>query len=123
MQKKLILKKDEYVFKQGEVATEFFLIVSGTFRVTKFENQVEHVKRGRLTMGDIFGELSLFDGKRREFNVIAEQDSELHVIPYSHIMQHSAEVPPWAMALIKTMADHIRRLLVYAKDDEGNFQI
>lgn len=113
-------KKDEYVFREGDVASEFYMVVRGTFRITTVQKQTEFTKLERIGEGDIFGELSMFDKKRRVCNVVADEDCELIAIPYSHFLEQSSEIPEWALALMKNMSEQIRRLLACAKDESNS---
>ena len=61
MTSKLRILPDQCVFKQGDVGDAAFLILSGSFNVERDE-----VKVGKISSGEIFGELSLILGEKRK---------------------------------------------------------
>ncbi len=61
--------------RQGGLGLEFLLIVDGSARVERDGREIAH-----LGPGDLFGELSLIDGKPRSATVIAEAPIVLLVI-------------------------------------------
>lgn len=117
MKNNVLYKKDDVVFREGDAASDFYMVVRGTFRVTKLQQHIECVKHERIKEGDIFGELSLFDKKRRACSVVADEDSEVIAIPYSYFLEQSSEIPEWTLALMKNMSDQIRRLIACAQNE------
>src|SRR5262249_47182458 len=57
---------DREIVREGDPGTEFFVLTSGTARVTRGGHNV-----AELTQGDYFGELSLFDPAPRNATVSA----------------------------------------------------
>ena len=94
--------KGRTLIEEGQIGTEFFLILSGTVGVTN---------RGRLLntlgSGDFFGELAALNRGRRNATVTALSDVELLVIGRRG---HNAmlEIPEFRDALLKTMASRLQ---------------
>ena len=65
----------EAVVTEGEVGSEFFIILKGLARVTRDGALV-----GRLKAGDFFGELALFDPAPRNATVVANGDLSCAVL-------------------------------------------
>lgn len=61
-------KRNEYIFKQGEEGTCFYVILSGIIQKTKSNSDGKEVTIRLATTGDIIGELTLFSG---DFNYLA----------------------------------------------------
>ncbi len=60
------------IFNEGDVATEFFLLIEGSARVVNFDVSLKHlVEAGRLGAGDYFGETALLRNEKRTATVIA----------------------------------------------------
>lgn len=108
MAKLILIPKGEYLYRQGEPATAMYLVKSGSLVITRFFLHQEVAHHNNIFADDIVGELSLFDGKHRDHNVKAVQDTEVIALEYSSLLNHMRELPPWAEALMKTMINHIR---------------
>jgi CRP-like cAMP-binding protein len=65
----------EAVVTEGEIGSEFFVILKGLARVTR-----GGVLVGRLKAGDFFGELALFDPAPRNATVVANGDLSCAVL-------------------------------------------
>ena len=72
MTSKLRILPDQCVFKQGDIGDAAFLILSGSFNVERDE-----VKVGKISSGEIFGELSLILGEKRKATIRAVTPSEI----------------------------------------------
>ena len=115
--KKIKIKKDEYLYHEGDSATSFYMLVHGTLRATRIRNHQELTKMGRVVPGGIVGEMSLFDGERRLYNIKAEQDCELIEIPYSQVLNQSDEIPLWCSALTKNLIFHFKKMYPFVKNE------
>lgn len=71
-------KKEEVIFKQGDIGDAFYLIRSGSVKVTKREGDKETVVK-YLPAGQYFGEMALLDERNptRKANVIATTGTEV----------------------------------------------
>jgi CRP-like cAMP-binding protein len=104
--------KGRTLIEEGQIGTEFFLILSGTVGVTN---------RGRLLntlgSGDFFGELAALNRGRRNATVTALSDVELLVIGRRG---HNAmlEIPEFRDALLKTMASRLQTVDALLKEWE-----
>ena len=72
MLNKIRVLPDQYIFNQGEVGEAAYLIVSGSFIV-----EIDDKNIGKLSEGEIFGELSLILGESRKASVKAVVPSEI----------------------------------------------
>ncbi|QDK38163.1 Crp/Fnr family transcriptional regulator [Bdellovibrio sp. NC01] len=108
MAKLITIPKGEYLYRQGDPATAMYLVKSGSLVITRFFLHHEVAHRNHIFADDIVGELSLFDGKHRDHNVKATQDTEVIMIEYATLLHSMAQLPPWAEALMKTLISHIR---------------
>ena len=72
MTSKLRILPDQCVFKQDDVGDAAYLILSGSFNVERNE-----VKVGKISSGEIFGELSLILGEKRKATVRAVTPAEI----------------------------------------------
>lgn len=70
--KKIRLLPDQYLFKQDTSGDAAYLLLSGTVSVEINEKNV-----GKISEGEIFGELSLILGEKRKASIKAVVPSEL----------------------------------------------
>lgn len=106
--------KDGYLFRGGDPATAMYMIKSGGFVFVETFGY-EETRLTEISVGEIIGELSLFDGQRHELSLKALEDSEVIVMPYVGINKQIEQLPQWAQALMKTMTDHMHKLVKYAR--------
>ena len=69
-------RKGDMIFAEGEPGDEFFVVNSGSVKISKIIDNSE-VLLGTLGEGDIFGEMALLEGKPRTANAIAGEDSAI----------------------------------------------
>ena len=70
--KKIRILPDQYVFNENDKGDKAYLIISGSFDVERKGKKV-----GKMSDGEIFGELSLILGENRKASVKAVVPSEL----------------------------------------------
>jgi CRP/FNR family transcriptional regulator, cyclic AMP receptor protein len=73
-------QKNTFIIKEGDESREMYLIKQGKAEVMLNNDNGDELILSTLHEGDIFGELSLLDGKPRSANVIALEDCVLLVI-------------------------------------------
>lgn len=78
--KKVMFKKGDSIFAEGEETRGIFLIQSGKIEI--FKSTVDGWKQtlSVLGPGSFFGELSIIENRRHEANAVAIEDSELFLI-------------------------------------------
>ncbi|KAA0200126.1 cGMP-dependent protein kinase [Fasciolopsis buskii] len=71
---------DEYIIREGEIGETFFIIQSGTVRVTKSIDGTDETQEIRhLSPGEWFGEKALYTSEKRSANVIS-MDGGVHLL-------------------------------------------
>ena len=71
-QNKIRLLPDQFIFKQNDQGDSAYLILSGSLNVER-----DGVVLGKMTEGEIFGELSLILGEKRQASIKAVVPCEL----------------------------------------------
>lgn len=101
------VNKDEYLFRQGDVADSMYIVKSGKISliITDGEN-VQEVDTA--TMGQLLGEMSLFDKQERSADAKAIMDSVLVRLPYAKLEQELGQMPAWVQAVLKKLSEKIR---------------
>lgn len=84
----------EYIFKEGDIGEEMFIIHSGTIRITKRTDEGEKTLVS-LTAGDFFGEMAVIDNGPRSASAIAVDDAVCIVLNeelFEQQMQRNAKI-------------------------------
>jgi CRP-like cAMP-binding protein len=96
-------KKGETIFREGDIATELFVVESG---------QVEISIGGRVlaTIGDngIFGELVLIDKKPRSATATAATDVTVVPVTEKQFLFMVSETPHFALNVMRALASRLR---------------
>lgn len=99
------------VVRQGEHGDTMYLVLEGEARVRLMIGGKESILT-TLSIGDFFGEISLFDHGPRSADVVANKDSILLKITTAAFQRLVAEAPelatPLLVAISKTMTARIR---------------
>jgi len=98
------------VVRQGDRATEFFMILDGLARVRR-----NGVDLALLGPGDFFGEIALLDGEPRTATVDAITDLELAVLPARAFNTLVDQIANFRAELLRALAHRVRG--VDATDD------
>ncbi|MCC6948404.1 MAG: Crp/Fnr family transcriptional regulator [Bradyrhizobiaceae bacterium] len=111
----VMLKEHEPLFRQGEPATAFFIMLDGwvkLYRITlSGEETVIHV----LTKGDSFAEAVAFTGNRYPATAEAVSDARVVRIPADHIVRCIRESPDIALAMIASTSQHLHHLVQHVE--------
>lgn len=96
------LKKGEFVFKEGEEPTSFYLILSGRLRILRSGQLITH-----LHPGDYFGESSLLTGKLHSATVDAQNDSIVLKIEKNDFLNLVKEIPSLSLHISRTLGHRL----------------
>ena len=89
--------------KEGDVGSEFILIVEGEARVEKGGKTINN-----LPSSSFFGEVSIIDGKPRTATVIADTDVKLLVIHSRFFHELLEKVPGLAKEILLALCHYLR---------------
>ena len=71
------VKKNEVIFREGDIGDAFYLIVTGGVRISTFVPGVGEEALTILREGEYFGEMALIDDAPRSASAIANDDTML----------------------------------------------
>lgn len=77
MQNDIYLKSGETIYKQGDDASNFYLLKKGVVETFKIQENGEIITIDNINEGSIFGEVSVVLGRKRQDSAIAVVDSIL----------------------------------------------
>ncbi|MBM2827103.1 MAG: Catabolite activator [Dehalococcoidia bacterium] len=99
----------EVIFRQGDPGGVMYLIKSGTVRIVlPIRDEVESTLLV-LNPGDLFGELSLFDGGDRTATAVAQEPVESITITREDMFAFLRRRPDAAIRILGVMAARLRR--------------
>jgi CRP-like cAMP-binding protein len=105
------LKQGHPLFRQGDPAAAFFIVVEGWIKLYRItlagEEAVIHV----LTKGESFAEAVAFTGNRYPATAEAVSNARVVRIPADHVVRCIREMPDIALAMIASTSQHLRRLV------------
>lgn len=99
------LEPGEVVFAQGDAGSEMFGIVSGAVELTRGGQPV-----ARVGEGDTFGELAIVTHAERNLTAVAVEPTVIAVIDERVFLFLVHETPTFAMQVMRSMAEMIKRL-------------
>ena len=107
--KVVTLKAGEQLFKQGEAASSFYIVKSGTMSVYIKQDAAKKNLVTLIKKGETLGELSILDGDTRSASVIALRDSELLEITRIQFDDLVATHPKIAVVMNRILAERLRQ--------------
>ncbi len=102
-------KDDEVIFKENDIGTEMYVILSGRVRIIKEIDGKETIL-STLKEEDIFGEMALFDKFPRSATVKAEGDAEVAIFDRQTLLEQIRKSPNLAIHIIQKMSQRIRQI-------------
>jgi len=96
-------KAGQIIFKEGEPATEFFVIQSGQVDI-QFGNRL----LGTLGDHDIFGEMALIDAAPRSATAVAKTDVKIVPVGEKQFLFLVGRTPHFALNVMRTLARRLR---------------
>ena len=106
-----VVEKNRLVVKKGQRHDAMYLVSTGKLRVINKKGE----DIATLEKGDCFGEMSLFDKRRRSADVVANVDSTLLRISAEGFRDITDNMPqvamPFVLAICRIMAGRIRDII------------
>jgi CRP-like cAMP-binding protein len=94
---------EEKIFATGQVANRIYCIASGTVQI--LDDRMKVVCE--LTVGDYFGDESLFNEQPRGYSAICKTDALFLTLSRSHLLSIISECPSVAVALLQAYAQQL----------------
>jgi len=101
--------RDEVVFHKGDVGTDLYAVLTGIFRVVIIDDKGDEIILAYVKPGDVVGEMSMIDGLGRTGTLVADEESEIALIPrkaFNEIMQKDFNV---TLYLLETLTERLRK--------------
>ena len=101
--------KNSMVILEEEFGDIIFIIVSGTVKITRVNDEGKEVILSLLGPGEIFGEMAILDGEARSANALAQEDCELMAIQKSEFLNLLRRNFKISFALMGELAKRLRK--------------
>jgi CRP/FNR family transcriptional regulator, cyclic AMP receptor protein len=99
----------DVILSQEEAGDALYIVMAGRVKVVMSGDSGREVTLAVLRSTDIFGEMSLFDGKSRSANVIAVDPATILSIGREDVLRHLASHPQTAFNLLAEMSRRLRK--------------
>ena len=107
---RMVFRKGEVVFREGDLGKCFYQIEDGTAGVYIHYGEADQRKLTDMQPGQYFGEMAVIDAWPRSTTILAESDLHVIEIPESGLLEYFTEQPDKIYALMKQLGNRIRSL-------------
>ncbi|MEN6543818.1 cyclic nucleotide-binding domain-containing protein [Parvibaculum sp.] len=98
----------ERIVREGEAGDKLFIVLSGEVVVRKQTEDGAERDLARLTSGELFGEMALFDEEPRSASVIALTDADFLALERDHFLSLAFQRPDIPMQVCKVLVSRLR---------------
>jgi CRP-like cAMP-binding protein len=105
------LEERQPLFRQGDPATAFFIVVDGWIKLYRITFSGEETVIHVFTRGGSFAEAVAFTGSRYPATAEAVSDARVVRIPADHVVRCIREDPDIALAMIASTSQHLHHLV------------
>lgn len=104
----LVLQRGDALFAEGDAAAQLFVVRSGRVAISKRSMEGKESIVALMEAGDLFGEMSLFDGEPRSAGARALEPTELLAMPYEPLSQVLDEQPTLLRPMVALLCRRMR---------------
>ena len=101
--------KGSMIILEEEFGDTVFMVVKGTIKITRVNDEGKEVILSLMGMYEIFGEMSVIDGEARSANALAQEECELIAIKsndFLNLLKNNFKI---SYALMSELAKRIRK--------------
>jgi len=102
-------KTREEICRRGDMGNQIFIIAKGKVSLHTDSDDGKELGFGFMGVGDIFGEIAVFDGGERTATVKAMEPAEILVIERRDLVPFLEKNPTVAIQLLATLAQRLRK--------------
>jgi len=107
----VMLRPHETLFRQGDPATAFFIMIDGWVKLYRITLSGEETVVNVLSKGGSYAEAHALTGARYPATAEAVSDSRIVRIPADHVVRCIRENPDIALAMIASASQHLHHLV------------
>ena len=109
-------QKKEIIFHKSDDGKDMYIIVSGKVSMTSSSSEGKELTVGILGEGELFGEISLFDGRERTATVTAIEATETLIFDQKKLISTIRDNPDISLKLLSAFATRLRYTDQYFED-------
>jgi CRP-like cAMP-binding protein len=110
------LRRGDVLFREGDDGEELFVVESGRIAISNKSFDGRESVFALMEAGDVFGEMSLFDGQGRSAEARALEASQVYAVPFEPLRQLFREQPELLWPVVELLAGRIRNMDVALAD-------
>jgi CRP/FNR family transcriptional regulator, cyclic AMP receptor protein len=110
------LRRGDVLFREGDPGDELFVVESGRIAISNKSFDGRESVFALMEAGDVFGEMSLFDGHGRSAEARALEASQVYAVPFEPLRQLFREQPELLWPVVELLAGRIRNMDVALAD-------
>ncbi len=107
--KKHIIPAGEILINEGEEGDTLFWIAVGKMEIYTTSESGEEIILGHAQKGELVGEMSFLNDKKRSASVRAIDDCQLLEIPVDKFTDVLESQPAWFQSLVKTLSSRLQK--------------
>jgi CRP-like cAMP-binding protein len=110
------LRRGDVLFHEGDEGNELFVVESGRIAIANRSFDGRESVVALMESGDVFGEMSLFDGQGRSAEARALEASRVNAVPFEPLRELFREQPELLWSVVALLARRIRNMDVALAD-------
>ena len=99
---------EEAIVREGDLGDKLYIVFKGEVAIRKRMADSTEKEITRLSAGQLFGEMSIFDDERRSASVVATTDAELLALDRDHFHSLAYQRPEIPMEVCKVLVGRLR---------------
>lgn len=107
----VMLRRHEWIMRQGEPATAFFIVIDGWIKLYRSTLSGDEAVIEIMTKGDSFAEAAAFTGSRYIASAEAVDTARVARVPADHLVKCIYENPVIASSMIASISTHMHHLV------------
>ena len=111
------VKKDRALFKKGDAGDSMYILVNGLLQAVNTDENGGQRAIGRITRGEIAGEMAIITGKKRAASVYAVRESDLVRLSKESFEEISRRYPRIMMEITRILVNRLKN--AYAPQSQG----
>lgn len=113
----------DFIIKKGEKSRNIYFIEEGEAEVVKYDEEGNEIVISKIQEGEVFGELGVFEGRKRKTSIRAFQNIKVRIInPVVFEEIYNLENSKELIIIIKSMINKIKEYGNRLAENENNFE-
>jgi len=99
--------KNDIIFEEGNLPLHYYQIISGEVKMSNYNDDGREFIQGIFYNGQSFGEPPLFLNQKYPANAIAEENTEIFILPKENFIKLLEENPKVSIKIIENLAQRL----------------